>query len=619
MDINGKRVMIFGAFGQCGAAITKLILRTAAPEQMVLTSLHRAEAEAIAGQAKQWAGTYQPSSLIDVVAESGNILLSDKLEQTYRRLRAGEDVEAEYCDGLLRFLYREYNEFTPEDKQDVVAYRLLQKYKPQILIDCVNTATGLAYQDIYSLGKAYLERKAQGGAEAAARSASSVPLAERLLLAPSMPGLVRHIEILGDALKASGVQLYLKVGTTGTGGMGLNIPYTHSESKPSRTLMSKSAVAGAASLLYLLMNRTAGNPIIKEIKPAALIGWKAIAHGEVKKGGIPVQLWDCPLDRGVPLSGKPEDFARCPADKLGDTLKAVYIDTGENGVFSAAEFETITSLEQMELVTPEDVARAAVEEIRGESTGFDIVGALNAVCLDSSYRGGVMRGSALEQLHALEEQHRQEGVAFEILGPPRLSKLLWEAYLLKRHGQLGGLLARVFHPDAGSIEQRLELFERGFDPEALCDVVTQALADDQDIRARILSIGIPVCTPDLKLLYGPVIALMRAYPGLSLGDVLADPQRRRSFIENGVVELLPSNFERWRERLKTALRYHFLSHDAGPAAMGSASDQRHLFVPEYDEESGRIESVNVQLGELIGLLFTTVEHGSRRRHHFSPE
>jgi hypothetical protein len=611
--------MIFGAYGQCGAAITKLILRTAVPEQLVLTSLHRSEAEAVCAQAKQWAGMYQPSSLIEIVPECGNILLSDKLEQSYKRLRAGEDIEAEYCDGLTRFLYREYSEFSAEDKQDVFIYRLLSKYKPHILIDCVNTATGLAYQDIFSLGKAYLERKSQSGAEAAAQSQDAVPLVERALLAPSMPGLIRHIEILGDALRVSGVQLYLKVGTTGTGGMGLNIPYTHSESKPSRTLMSKSAVAGAASLLYLLMNRTAGNPIIKEIKPAALIGWKAIAYGEVKKGGVPVQLWDCPLDRGVPLSSQAMEFARCPADKLGDTLKAVYIDTGENGVFSAAEFETITSLEQMELVTPEDVARAALEEIRGESTGFDIVGALNAVCLDSSYRGGVMRGSALEQLHEMEEQYHQEGVAFEILGPPRLSKLLWEAYLLKRHGQLGSLLTPVFHQDAGTIEQRLDLFERTFDPAALCDVVTEALAEDQDTRARILSIGIPICTPDLKLLYGPVIALMRAYPGLGLGEVLADSNRRRSFIENGVVELLPGNFERWRDRLKTALRYHFISHDSGPAATGSASDQRRLFTPIVDEELGRVVDVRVQLGELIGLLFTTVEHGSRRRHHFSPE
>jgi hypothetical protein len=620
MDINGKRIMIFGAYGQCGAAITKLILRTAAPEQLVLTSLHRSEADAIAQQARQWAGAYQPDHLIDLVPEAGNILLSDKLEQTFKRLRAGEDVEADYLDGVLRFIYCDYHEFSAEDKQDIFIYRLLTKHKPHILIDCVNTATGLAYQDIFSLAKAYLERKTQQGAEAARTGSDNIPLAERLLMATSLPSLIRHVEILNEGLKVGGVQLYLKVGTTGTGGMGLNIPYTHSESKPSRTLMSKSAVAGAASLLYLLMNRTAGNPIIKEIKPAALIGWKSIGYGEVRKHGLPVALWDCPLDRGVPLGSPAEAFSRVPAERQSGTLQAVYIDTGENGVFSAAEFETITSLEQMELVTPEDVARAAVEEIRGESTGFDIVGALNAVCLDSSYRGGVMRGNALTQLHALEDEVQQEGVAFEILGPPRLSKLLWEAHLLKHHGQLGLVLARVFNAPASTpLGQRLELFDKSFDSEALCEVVTEELAQDQDTRTRILSIGIPICTPDLKLLYGPLIALMRAYPGLSLGEVLSDQQRRKRFIENGVVELLPGNFERWKSWLAGAVRHHFLTHEEGPAATSSASDQRNLFTPRHNVQTGNVETVDVHIGELVGWLFTTIEHGSRRRHHFTPE
>ena len=53
--------------------------------------------------------------------------------------------------------------------------------------------------------------------------------------------------------------------------MGLNIPYTHSEEKPSRVLLSKSAVAGAHSMLLFLMARTPGAQLTKEIKPAAKI------------------------------------------------------------------------------------------------------------------------------------------------------------------------------------------------------------------------------------------------------------------------------------------------------------------------------------------------------------
>ena len=78
--------------------------------------------------------------------------------------------------------------------------------------------------------------------------------------------------------------------------MGLNIPYTHSEEKPSRVLLSKSALAGAHTLLLFLMARTPGGPITKEIKPAAAIAWKRIGYGEILRGGRPVPLYDVDLD-----------------------------------------------------------------------------------------------------------------------------------------------------------------------------------------------------------------------------------------------------------------------------------------------------------------------------------
>ena len=58
---------------------------------------------------------------------------------------------------------------------------------------------------------------------------------ERLLCALSVPQLVLHTRILERALRESGARLYLKIGTTGTGGMGLNIPYTHGEERPTLT------------------------------------------------------------------------------------------------------------------------------------------------------------------------------------------------------------------------------------------------------------------------------------------------------------------------------------------------------------------------------------------------
>jgi hypothetical protein len=380
--------------------------------------------------------------------------------------------------------------------------------------------------------------------------------------------------------------------------------------------MSKSAVAGASSLLYLLFSRTKDAPLIKEIKPAALIGWKDIGCGEIRKHGQPIGLVDCQLDQGRTIEDLRAGNDAPPATATGDSLSGVFIDTGENGLFSAAEFEAITAIEQMELVTAEDCARAAVGEIMGESTGFDIVGSLSSVCLDSTYRGGVMRNLAIEKLNELQREHG-ESVAYEILGPPKLSKLLWEAWLLKYHGRLGELLRPVFQDHSASLERRLTQFEVAFDPAAICEQITAALADDAETRQRILSIGLPICTKDMRWLYGPTVALMRAFPGRRIGELLSDPQLQRYFLDNGAVELLPGNIERWQQRLRGALTYHWQLGGNGEAGSSSAFDYRRLFAVRTAPD-GAVADVELQIGELLGWLFVTEEGGSRRRHFFHP-
>src|SRR4029078_8669061 len=106
----------------------------------------------------------------------------------------------------------------------------------------------------------------------------------------SLPRPIRHIQVLYRGMQDVGTRTYLKVGTSGTGGMGLNIPYTHSEERPSRALLSKSALAGAQSMLLFLMARTPGAPITKEIKPAAAIAWKKIGYGPIHRRGKAARL-----------------------------------------------------------------------------------------------------------------------------------------------------------------------------------------------------------------------------------------------------------------------------------------------------------------------------------------
>ncbi len=286
----------------------------------------------------------------------------------------------------------------------------------QIVVDCINIATAVAYQNIYATARHFM-----------ALGNDPQPVVdwpeevERLLSSIYIPQLVRHMQIYQEAMRRAGTQAFVKVGTSGTGGMGLNIPYTHGEEKPSRVLMSKAAVAGAQTMLLFLMARTPDGPsIVKEIKPTALIGWKEIAVGPITRGGQSLPLFDCPVDQAVSLQD-PANLA--PTGAFGQAaegvLEAVYIDTGENGLFAAGEFTAITCLGQMQFITPEEIAEAVLLEIQGGNTGQDVIAALDSSAMGPTYRAGYLRQAALNRLEQLEAAHG-EGVAFEILGPPRV-------------------------------------------------------------------------------------------------------------------------------------------------------------------------------------------------------
>jgi len=100
------------------------------------------------------------------------------------------------------------------------------------------------------------------------------------------------------------------------------------------------------------------------------------------------------------------------------------VNTGENGWFTHGEFEAITALSQMEMVTPEEIALDAVQELVGRSTGRDVLAALDASILGPTYKGGLLRQVALDRIAQLEgEDHGGvPSVALGDLGPPQLSK-----------------------------------------------------------------------------------------------------------------------------------------------------------------------------------------------------
>ena len=182
------------------------------------------------------------------------------------------------------------------------------------------------------------------------------------------------------------------------------------------------------------------------------------------------------------------------------------------------------------------------------------------------YRGGYLREVALNRLRQLEAEHG-ESVAFEILGPPRLSKLLFEAYLLKRTCETTEAV----------------LYEA---PDALAAALERTVFEDPDLRRRIISVGIPILLSDgERILRGPVAKAETAH--------------------HGWVDLTASNMAEWQVRLETIRE---AVHGELAADSSSSCDRGFAVSRTWGDDAAFYD-----IGEIVAWVFTYEEKGKREK------
>lgn len=455
MKIKGKKCLILGGTGLVGFEISRKILEEEV-DQLILSSL----------------GTNE-----DLV--------------NYKR------IKTEFPDANIKYEKGDIFDYASKTfkKENNFLYKLICQNQPDVVIDCVTTAGFLSYKfsvkdDLISL-------------------------------------LIKHIMLLYTALKKDankkefkrGAQIYVKVGTTGTGGMGLNIPYTHGEDKPSLNLLKKASVGWINTGLLFLLSRTPDAPIIKEIKPATSIAWGRVDFGPVLRKGVQISL----TDSEKPQKIEKVRFKASEGTDTGEKLNSVYITSGENGYFSLQEFTALTSPGQMEFVLAEEIAKHVIYELKGQPTGHDVISSLNSSVLGSSFSAGVERGRIIKKMKEMELANDARSVAFEILGPPRLSKLLYEAFLLRSCIGLSALVRRR----ADEVSKELE----------------EQLLTDANLRVQILSIGIPVLLSKGRLLKSVSVKVPQSnLRNFSKKDI-------ESWSSQGWVDIREENIKKWQKRI----------------------------------------------------------------------
>jgi len=588
MGHGDRKAMVLGGSGLVGYQVARKLAGGTDIEEIVLVARWREETQdAVAALAEEFPA-------LSVRGFHGDIFLPG-------RPRTADEPPADPAppgDPELRHrLFRDTYQDFESAYRDSMLVQLLLDVRPEVVVDCVNTATGISYQDVFTAClavQADLDRD-----EPASALRENV---EKLMVSLSIPQLILRTRLVNRALTEAAVRLYLKVGTTGTGGMGLNIPYTHGEERPSPQLLNKTAVAFAHTGMLFLMARTPDSPIIKEVKPAALIGYRGVdfreargrqyhrverngridfVQGEANEPYLLYRPRPVPLGDKLDLTPDPSGYETLTGPDGSSHLKVALVDTGENGLFTRGEFEAITALDQMEYITPEEIADIVIMEVKGVGTGRDVVSAIDSSVLGSTYKAGLLRPAALEVLSKLEAEHGVPSIALGRLGPPGLAKHLFEAYLFQRvYGTVDRVVALGTGPEAAAAVSRE------------CHRLVEA---EPLVASLSTSIGIPILAPDGKsLLRGPMIS---APPYRSFQkEVPVDAERLEHYAETWV-DLRPARMAWWLETFA-----HLQETRRGREGGGWSTSRVNRATYLSDA---------IEIGNVVAWIFSTRELGFR--------
>ena len=144
-----------------------------------------------------------------------------------------------------------------------------------------------------------------------------------------------------------------------------------------------------------------------------------------------------------------------------------------------------------------------------------------------------VRSVAISDLDGAEKESGIASVALGRLGPPELSKLLFEAELLRRA--------------CGTLEGVLEA-----EPAVLSERVVAEL-EASGVARTAPSIGIPILMPNgERLLRGPRINVPEL-EGHNTSVSLTDRAKVDAWAKKGWIDLRPSNLATWRDRIRKML------------------------------------------------------------------
>lgn len=174
--------MILGGAGLVGLQVCRQIAQNLKPRRIVVASLLESEATVACQRLEAEFGDD-----IAFVPAWGNLFVPHEMANLPRSaILADADLRRKLLDAV-------YEDYDSAYKNNHLVF-LVRRHRPEVVVDCVNTATGFSYQDVFDGAARVREWIRKDGYDA-----KGVADLEGFLLSQSVPQLIRHVRFLHQA------------------------------------------------------------------------------------------------------------------------------------------------------------------------------------------------------------------------------------------------------------------------------------------------------------------------------------------------------------------------------------------------------------------------------------
>lgn len=528
--------LILGGTGQVGKTLAKTLISFGV-SKVIIHGLLKNEVYKTVTELKK----HQISNKTKIDATWGNIFSSVVLKD----LKLNEIIpNANFRNELIRYL----------TSTDISGYLIdvVDKFHPDVIINCVNYATFLGYRNT--------SRKKLLVLQNIELHTNKQNFFTENMLSRGDIYLAKWFDDLYILLKPGKIE-YIEVSTTGFGGMGFNLLWTHGEpnqKRASEELISKAMIAGMSHQLLWNLSHTPGVKVHMVI-PAALIGWEGIAKEDIHRGGkvLKVSTFNGSIKLRNNLNSI-KKLVKTRNEEKKSIFKGIGISTGENGFFGREEFKAITALNQMELITKEEVSNSVIDIIKG-NLNKDILNLMDRGSLTPTKNFFKKRNFAINTLNKF---NGELSLAYGNLGP-YITKLIFELFLLSKCTSSLNEMKEI---------KLQELIDR------LNNIITE-----KKILSYILSVGIPILYDNGKRLYFPDQPI---YPSV---DEIKNSKLSTYLVNNwakvGWIDLRNKNIYGWVNKLSKLIK-----------------------IIKFSKNSFKVKNININnkidVGETLAIILT---------------